>query len=184
MKVILHGLLAERCGGHEHFIRTNVPADAIEGLSRQLPGWPQDMAIDVIGYSSLEELQASTDDDELHLMPAMFGGGGVVKIIIGAALIAIAVFVPGIGTAISAALISLGASMALMGISELLMKAPTTDKANDPPPSKYLGINRNTVAIGTPIILAWGRNKLGGHWLSIQADSNQLVTTSFPATTS
>jgi predicted phage tail protein len=70
--------------------------------------------------------------------------------------------------------------MVIAGISEFFMKAPTVSKSNDPPASKYLGINRNTTAVGTPIILAWGTVKLAGHWLSLQADANALVTTSFP----
>lgn len=183
MKIVLHGILAEQFG-REHVIQTNVPAEAIEGMSRQMADWPRDMVVDVIGFTTEELLYAPTDQEEIHIMPAMFGGGGVVKVIVGAVLIAVAIAFPALGATVTAALISMGASMVLMGISELLMKAPTTDKSNDPPASKYLGINRNTVAIGTFIPLAYGLIKIAGHWLSLQSDSNQLVTTSFPATTS
>jgi predicted phage tail protein len=118
----------------------------------------------------------------------MYGGGGKFgQIILGAALIG-AAFIPGLGqiagVAVSSILFSAGASMALTGISQLFMKAPTVDKSSDPPASKYLGNNKNTTVIGTLITMAWGRIKLTGHWLSVQVDSNDLVTTSFPVTTS
>lgn len=190
MKVILHGLLAERFG-REHEILTSIPAEAIEGISRQLPGWPRDLLIDAVGYPGMADLHAPTEDDELHLMPSMHGGGGVGKIIIGVALIAVAVFVPGLGTFLGTSVASLlfmaGAGLALSGVSELLFTAPKFDNGGqsaDPPPSKYLGINKNTAAIGTLIIMAYGRILIAGHWLSLQSDSSDLVTASFPATTS
>lgn len=181
MKIILHGTLAERFG-REHFIQTDTPAEALEGLSRQMPDWPRDLAVDVIGFTTDEALRAPTDKTEIHVVPAMFGGGGVFKIVIGVVLV-VASFIlpPGPWTPIMQ---SIGVGMILSGISDLLMRAPTTDKSNDPPPSKYLGINRNTVAIGTFIPLAYGRIKMAGHWLSLQSDSNKLVKASFPATTS
>ncbi|WP_037500762.1 hypothetical protein [Sphingomonas jaspsi] len=181
MKIVLHGELAKRFG-REHTIQTNVPAEALEGLSRQFADWPREMAVDVVGYRTEEKLRTPTTDKELHLMPAMHGGGGVVKIVIGVVMIVAAIILPkGPWTPI---LMSMGASLIMSGVCDLLMKAPTVDKSNDPPASKYLGINRNTVAIGTFIPLAYGRNKIAGHWLSLQSDSNQLVATSFPATTS
>lgn len=184
MKVIFHGRLAQLYG-REHVMQTNVPADALEGLSRQLPDFPRDLAVDVIGFRSEDALRAPTGDKEIHVVPAMFGGGGVAKIIIGAILVIIGVVLLATGGSPWAIpLIMTGATMMLSGIAELMMKAPTADKSSDPPPSKYLGINRNTVATGTPIPLAWGRVKIAGHWLSLQSDSNELVMTSFPASTS
>jgi predicted phage tail protein len=128
----------------------------------------------------------------------MYGGGGKWgAIILGVALIAAAfalpVLAPGAtglffaGTSIgmtTGMMFTMGAGMLLLGVSQLFMKAPTVDKSSDPPPSKYLGNSKNTSAIGTLITMAYGRIKLTGHWLSIQVDSNDLVTTSFPATTS
>lgn len=192
MKIILHGVLAEKYG-REHVIHTDVPAEAIEGLTRQLPDWPRELVIDVPGYATERLLRSQTDVAELHLVPRMFGGGGkFFKILIGAALIAAAIALPAAGglylagTTIgmsTTAIMSMGIGMVLAGVSQFFMKAPTVNKSNDPPASKYLGINKNTTQIGTPIPLAWGRVKLTGHWLSLQSDSDHLVTTSFPAST-
>lgn len=189
MKIILHGVLAERFG-REFEIMTNVPAEAIEGLSRQLPDWPRDLALDVVGFEDEADLYKATATREIHLVPSMFGGSGVVKIIIGAALIAAVFLLPEIGVPLAAwlssAMFATGVTLALTGISELMMKQPTVANGGpaDPPASKYFGVNKNTTAIGTLITLAWGRVLLGGHWLSLQANSSAMVTTNFPATTS
>lgn len=185
MKIVLHGELASRFG-EEHFIETSTPAEAIEGLSRQLEGWPRDMVLDVVGFGTEEALFSQTTEDTIHLMPRMYGGGGRWgTILIGAALIGLAVATGGIsvlGMTISqGSLFLMGAGLVVMGVSQLFMKAPTVDKANDPPASKYLGINKNTAAIGTPIPLGYGRMKVAGHWLSLQSNSSAMVTTTFPA---
>lgn len=186
MKVVLHGKLVDLIGRDTYEMATDVPAEAIEGLSRQLPGWPRDMLIDAVGFNTDEKLRTKTDETELHLVPSLCGGGGVGKIILGAALIAVAVFVPGLGTiagiAVSGVLFSVGLSLVLSGIMQLFMKAPTIDKSQDPPPSKYLGNNANTVAAGTYRILAWGRNRIAGHWLSIQVDAKTIIKGRFPVT--
>lgn len=190
MKLILHGELGALVG-REHEIQTDCVADAIEGLSRQLPNWPRDMVIDVIDYDTEFLLTAQTDATEVHLVPRMYGGGGKWgSILIGAALIGLSFLIPpaGIGllgmTITNSMVFMMGAGLMLTGISQLFMKAPTVDKSSDPPPSKYLGVNKNTSAIGTLIPFGYGRHLVAGQWLSIQVNSNFLVTTRFPATTS
>ena len=179
MKLVLHGVLRERYGTSVE-IETDTVADAIEGFSRQADDFPQDLVIDAVGFDTLELLQQPTNQAEVHLVPAMFGGGGKFgSIIMGAALIGIS-FIPGIGPALSASLMAAGIGMAVTGIVGLFMKAPSISKSNDPDASKYLGLNRNTTAIGTPITLAWGRIQVPGHWLSLQSDAQGLVHGTFP----
>lgn len=197
MKIVLHGSLAEQFGP-EFEIATKVPADAIEGLSRQLPSWPRELLIDCIGYDTEDKLRGETDAAEIHLIPAMRGGGGKwIAIAIGVALIATAIALPMLapgaaglyfaGTSIgmsTSMMFMMGASFLLMGVSQLFMKAPSVGKSNDPPASNYFANSKNTTAYGTLMTMAWGRIKLTGQWLSIQVDSSDLVTTSFPVTTS
>lgn len=189
MKIVIHGKLAQIVGGSEFEIATDRVSDAIEGLSRQIPQWPREMLIDVVGFETEDKLRARTDVQEIHLVPALYGGGGGVgKIILGAALIAAAFLLPPVGLVagltLNALLFSVGLALVMSGVMQLFFKAPTVDKSDDPPPSKYLGNNSNTTAAGTYRINAWGRNRIAGHWLSIQVDAVAIVRGRFPATTS
>lgn len=179
MKIILHGKLA-RMFGRVHEIETIVPAEAIEGLSRQLPDWPRDMVVDCVGFDTEELLRSATNAQAIHLVPSMCGGGGAAKIIVGVVLVAAAFLLP--PGPWSPILLSAGASLILGGVMQLFMKAPTTDKEKDVPASKYLGIGNNTTAIGTYRTLAWGRNRVAGHWLSLQADATTQIVGRFPTT--
>lgn len=181
MKLILHGVLKELFGSSHEF-KVNTVADAIEGFSRQAEGLSRDLVVEAVGFDTEEKLRAVGSPTEVHLLPAMFGGGGKFgKIIMGALTIAVS-FIPGIGPALAVSLQISGGLMIASGVVNLFMKAPSISKSNDPPASKYLGVNKNTTAIGTPITSAWGRIKLGGHFLSLQVDSNNLVHGVWPET--
>lgn len=184
MKLILHGELRERFGDSVEFNSPTV-ADALEGFSRQIPDFPSHLVIDAVGFDTEQKLRAETDAKEVHLIPAMHGGGGFGKILLGALLIGVN-FIPGIGQLLSATMITsltaTGIGLVLGGIMQLFMKAPTISKSNDPEASKYLGNGKNTTAFGTPITLAWGRVKLFPHWLSIQVNSNKMVYGTYPVT--
>lgn len=189
MKLILHGTLREF--GKEHNFKARTVAEAVEGLSRQIPNWPREMVIDIVGYDTIAKLTEETDEKEIHLVPRMYGGGGKFGgIIMGVALVGLAIALPAAGglyfagTAIglsTSAIFMMGASLMLTGVMQLFNKAPSVSKSNDPAASKYLGVTENTTQIGTPITLAWGRVKLGGHWLSMQSNADQLVFGTFPA---
>lgn len=185
MKIILHGKLRSMFGS-EYEISTTVPADAIEGLSRQLPDWPRHMPVDCVGFDTREKLCLPTEETEIHLVPAIAGGGGKWgQIIIGTALIiagvVLAVTTPGMPW-YAIALITTGASMVLGGVMQLFYKTPTLHKSDDPAASKYLGNIGNTTAIGTYRNLAYGRTKIYGHWLSLQVDAKSIVMGRFPTT--
>lgn len=183
MRIVFYGELRRRYG--ESFdMASNTVADAMEGLSSQLPDWPRTMRISAVGFDSHEKLIMPTDAKEVHIMPAMAGGGGKFgSIIMGAVVFAIGVgllFVPG-AQSIGISLMISGGLMIVQGVIQLFMKAPSLSKNNDPEGSKYLAVNRNTTAVGTPITMAWGTIDLAGHWVSLQSDSNNLAFGVFPA---
>lgn len=187
MQLIFHGLL-KTLYGEQVTIHANSVADAIEGFSRQQDNWPRSMLIEAVGYDTEGKLKEKPD--VLHLMPALVGGGGkFTSILIGAAMIGLAFATGGASitatgalstTALGGSLLVGGAMMILQGIVGLFMKAPKLGKNNDPEASKYLAVNKNTTAVNTPITCAWGRIDLGGHWLSLQSDSNNLSFGVFP----
>lgn len=184
MKVIPHGIYA-KYGTME--IDAETVADAVEGWSRQASGLAEDFVfrkplMSIVGFDNEEAIYGKTDVTEIHLVPTMYGGGGAFKsILIGIALIGLS-FIPGIGQAMQIALLSAGIGMALTGVMQLFMKAPTVSKSEDPDPSKYLGVGDNTTEIGTLIPKGYGRMLLGGQYLSVQVNSNDMVYGTFPAT--
>ena len=183
MKLVLHGMLKERFEGCE--IKATTVADAIEGWSRQcgMADIPLDMrpVIEVVGFDTVESFTQKTDVEEIHLVPAMFGGGGGFgQILMGAALIGLS-FVPGIGTALSAGILAAGIGMTVSGVMSLFMKAPSVSSSDDPDPSRYLGNGGNTTQIGTLISKGYGRFKIGGQYMSLQVNSQDMVFGSFPA---
>lgn len=185
MRLVFHGSLREYFPASVE-MNSRTVADAIEGVSSQISNLPPHLTVEVVGFDTDEALFARTDVEEVHIVPAMFGGGGkFFGIILGGLMIAAALTLPGLGVALSAGLKSSllvsGAIMVAQGVVGLFMKAPTISKADDPPASKYLGISQNTTASGTPITLACGRINLAGHWLSLQSDADKLAFGTFPA---
>ena len=179
MQLIFHGEL-RKLYGESVTMACDTVADAIEGFSRQQPNWPRDLRINAVGFDTEEKLFGPAE--VVHLMPAMAGGGGKFgAILLGAAMIGATFLLPGISVALKTSLIVSGAMMIAQGVVGLFMKAPSLGKNADPDASKYLGINQNTTAVGTPIIMAWGRIAFAPHWLSLQSDSTNLSYGVFPA---
>jgi len=189
MQIILHGKFAADYG-HSHTIQAMSIRDAIEGLTRQL-GFYEDRMLDnrpvarIVGYNTPESLQECPD--EIHVIPAVSGGKGVGKVLIGAALIGLAVINPVIGGMVLSQagvslLLGIGVSLALSGLSQIFIKAPSLSQESDPDASKYLGLSNNTTKLGTLRSYSMGRVKITApHLLALNVDSNDLVRGEFPA---
>lgn len=175
MRLIFHGSL-RTIFGPEAVMQADTIAEALEGFSRQVD-WPTATPVHVVGFNTPEKLRDYAE--EVHLMPALRGGGGKFgSIILGAITVVVGIAL--LGTPFGVPLIISGGLMIVQGIIGLFLKAPTLKGVDDPEASKYLPINRNTTAIGTPMTMAWGRIDLSGHWLSLQSDSNNLSYGVFP----
>lgn len=159
-------------------------ADAMEGIARQVPGWDRNLRIAVVGFDDERALTTPTDQEVVHVMPALAGGGGRFgSIILGAVTFAVGTVLTftGIAPQVGISLMISGGLMMVQGVIGLFMKAPDLSR-NETEASKYLAVNRNTIAVGTPIVMAWGTIDLAGHWLSLQSDSSNLAHGVFPAT--
>lgn len=189
MLIKLHGIFAERYGD-EHYIEADTVAEAIEGFGRQVNFYTELLLDDrplcrVVGFYTEESFYEKTEQKEIHLVPAMIGGGPIARIVIGVNLIAASILVnaiPGVGQVLSPILMSLGISMILGGIMQLFSKAPTVNKDKDPEASKYLSFSDNTVEIGTVIPLQYGRGPATGHILAVNVDSDDMIVGNFPTT--
>lgn len=189
MQITFHGKLADDYGAVHH-IEAGSVREAVTALTSQIGFYEDRLVLErplvrIVGHDSEESLDENPD--EIHIVPAVAGGKGVGKILLGAALIGIAIINPGIGGMIlSQAGVSLfaglGVSLMLGGLAQLFTKAPSLSKPSDPDASKYLGLSNNTTKIGTVRSYSMGRIKLTApHLLALNVDSTDLVNGEFPA---
>jgi predicted phage tail protein len=178
MQIIFHGKLAQEYGA-THFIEANSVREALEAISRQLKIFSEIMLdrrplLRVVGHPTQESLKEKPE--KIDVVPAMIGGGGFAKIVIGSLLIVAGFVIPG-----AQFLIPMGISLVIGGISQLFIKAPSLSKEQDPDASKYLGLGNNTTKLGTLRSYSMGRVKVTSpHVIAVNVDSSDLVKGEFP----
>lgn len=181
-KVHLHGPYAAFHDGPIEVFATTV-WEAVEAVVNQVRGFLPDpingrKRIQVPGFTTLEKLKRyDTETTDIHIMPVLAFGKeqGLFQTIIGVTLIVAGVMLQGlpvIGNTLGTALISAGATMLIGGLMQMLSPQPQLNGVDEEGMrSKYLPAGQNTVAIGTPIPLLYGKYRAGGHLLSINIDS-------------
>jgi predicted phage tail protein len=189
MQITFHGKFAKDYGSN-HVIEASSITEAIDGLSRQL-GFYTDRFLEdrpvarVVGYNTLDSFEECPE--RIDIVPAIQGGKGAGKILIGAALIGLSFVTAGAASPFVAGLLTntlfgIGVSLALAGVAQMFTKAPSLSKETDPEASKYLGLSNNTTKLGTLRSYSMGRIKLTApHLLALNVDSNDLVRGEFPA---
>lgn len=184
----LYGKLGAKFG-REFKMAVTSPAEAVQALCSQLPGFETHLTESKdngVGYAvfngkhnlSVEQLSNLTAvDEEIRIAPIILGSksGGVFQIIFGAVLVVVGALVlyffgwTGIGAIIGKALITMGISMIIGGIVQLLMPAPkgnsAKDKADDLASYAFNG-PVNTQAQGNPVPVLYGRLKVGSAVIS------------------
>ena len=185
MRVIkVYGSLAKFLGQRSFRAAVSTPAEAMRFLVANFPGLREHMAekyykigvgkIDLDVGDQPEQLHYPTGKAEaIRIVPviggAKGGGGGLLKTIIGVALIAIS-FIPGLqgvaiaGTKIlvSTALLTVGASLALSGVAQMLTPVPKTSYDETDPSKSYnfSGI-QNVTRQGVPVPICYGEVLVG-----------------------
>lgn len=189
MLITFHGKFAEDYG-KTHRIEASSISEAVQALTRQLKFY-DDRPLDerpvarIVGYDTEESFEECPDS--IDIMPAVCGGKGLGKVLLGAALIGVAIINPGVGGMILSTLgqnifAGIGLSLLMGGLTQLFVKAPSLSRESDPEASKYLGISNNTTELGTLRSYSMGRIKLTApHLLALNVDSNNLVRGEFPA---
>lgn len=137
-----------------------------------------------------EELHDPAGQQEIRIVPVIAGAGGkagsIGMIIAGAALIAASIFIPGstaiFGTTfgkLSMAIGTLGASLALGGVAQLLTPVPvvpTTGPNTEQDPRKsysFSGIQQ-TSRQGVPVPIVYGETLVGSVVISAGIDTDRL----------
>ena len=220
--VRLLGDLGERYGAEHTYFNLRTPADAIKLLCINSPAFQEELMHaheHGVGYRliqagtdlDLKDLQLPFGSNDLILTPVIAGSGGVGKAIAGVALIAAAVFLgPSlaiggagflglqagagvIGGVAASAIGSIGASLVLGGIAEMLSPQPTIPKlggqfrygsgeasSTDGPQGVTRGTDgrqsyaytgaANTVGVGATIPVAYGEVLVGSHLISANVE--------------
>lgn len=186
----LGGELGKRFG-RVHRLAVESPAEAIRALSANHPDLRSYMAesdADGVGYrvivgkadmAGLDHLHDPSGRLEIKLVPVVRGGkGGLFEVFAGVALIAAAAIAGPmgyglVGTAIASMAFSVGVSLALGGISQLLSPNP---KSTSTEASYIFGGPINTLAAGMPVPIMYGNLIVGGAVISGGITVDQVPT--------
>jgi predicted phage tail protein len=197
-KIRLYGELAKFVG---HRVLEADVASAAEAVRFLLANWPeleQHMAqqhyrVRTAAHDLGEDDLHNPMGQELRIIPVVAGAGAAGRILAGIALIALA-FIPGVGTATAAAvaagakagltvvgsaLFSLGASLVLGGVAQLLTPTPKltqgADSEGDPRKSFSFSGIQNTSRAGVPVPVVYGETLVGSVVVSAGIDIVQVT---------
>ena len=218
MKVVkVYGALRKRLGQCRFEFDVNTPAQAIKALCVNFPGldkWLIDSEQDGVGYRVTVSKEKATEENVAPLLmpfserevfsitPVVAGAGrGANQILIGAALIAVAIAVPGavfaggftapgvaatattaavpatFGASVAAAAGNIGIALVLGGIAQSISPQPGLDSTLDESvqlESFTFSNVVNTQRQGMPVPIAYGRLFVGSAVLSSGLDVDQV----------
>jgi predicted phage tail protein len=186
-KVILAGKLG-KIFGREHEFDISTPAEAIRALSVNFKDFAShliDSEKNNIGYRVVVDKQPIDSVENIRdpfsqtvrIVPVVIGAkGGLGSIILGVALIAVS-FIPGLNVAVwsgmaatwSSIAFSLGTSLLLGGVAQLLspqQKSQAPAEAPENKPSYTFDGPVNTTSQGQPVPLGYGRLIVGSAVIS------------------
>lgn len=180
MKTIrLYGDMGKRFG-REFELDVATPAEAVRALCSQLEGFRSYMhehaqsayKVFVGGRNASDGIDNPCSDKEIiRIAPVTQGAGALGRVVLGAALI-ISTFIPGSPTFGNNIVLSMGASMVLGGVIEMLSPVQSVSSglagANNTgnTPSYNFDGPTNTVAQGHPVPLAYGKLIVGSAVIS------------------
>ena len=200
-KLKLYGELAEFVGHKKFEIKVDSLAKAVSFLVNNFPQVekymnPQYYQVKVGNYAvDKDEIHHPIGQEDIHIVPVISGAGrGFGKVLLGAALIAGAFFVPvaagNIGLAagikagslakvgfLSKTMLLVGANLALTGVSEMLFPMPKPKEfksEQDPQLSFSFSGTQNTSRAGTPVPIVYGEIITGSVVISGAIDTQQV----------
>ena len=200
-KLKLYGELAEFVGHKEFEIQVDSLGKAVSFLVNNFPQVekymnPQYYQVKVGNYAvDKEEIHHPIGQEDIHIVPVITGAGrgGLGKILLGAALIGIAVASGGAALGAGGALGfgsttagafslaamggNIGIALVLSGVSDMLFPLPEPQKFSseeDPQLSFSFSGVQNTSRAGTPIPIVYGEIITGSVVISAAIDTNQV----------
>jgi predicted phage tail protein len=185
-KIKLYGKLAKFVGHRVLEADVATAAEAVRFLVANWPELEQHMAdqhyrVSVGKYDlALEELHDPAGQAPISIVPVVAGAGAVGRIILGVALIAFSIFLPGVGAAIGGALMTkiglLGGALLLSGVAQLLTPVPKTNTKDEGDPRKSFSFSgiQNTSRAGLPVPVVYGETLIGSVVISAGIDIVQV----------
>jgi predicted phage tail protein len=181
-KIKLYGKLAKFIG---HRVLEADVATAAEAVRFLVANWPeverhmadQHYRVSIGTYDiDLEELHHPAGAAPISFVPVVAGAGAVGRIIAGIALVAIGLFVPGIGALGVQILVGVGASLVLGGVAQLLTPTPSTSTdEGDPRKSFSFSGIQNTNRAGVAVPVVYGETLVGSVVVSAGIDIVQVA---------
>jgi predicted phage tail protein len=198
-KLKLYGELAQFVGHKEFEIQVDSLAKAVSFLVNNFPQVekymnPQYYQVKVGNYAvDEEEIYHPIGQEDIHIVPVISGaGGGMRKVLLGAALIGIAFATGGAsltksglvfeasrlgGAYLAQTFVYTGAFLVLNGVSEMLFPLPKPKEfksEQDPQLSFSFSGTQNTSRAGTPVPIVYGEIVTGSVVISGAVDTQQV----------
>ena len=200
-KIKLYGQLAKFVGRRVLEADVATAAEAVRMLMANFPGLEQHMAdqyyrVTVGTYDlDLNEIHDPTGQQDIKIVPVVAGAGVAGRIILGVALIALAIAVPGLGAAAGAKAAAtifgtgfssmalsvgmLGVSLVLGGVAQLLTPIPKVPQGagsdNDPRKTYNFSGIQQTSRQGVPVPCVYGLTLVGSVVISAGTDTVQVT---------
>ena len=174
---------------HHRAVRTT--AEAVRALCFTIPGFEKflntskqrGLAYHVFRGKKnvgVDELGFPVEGEVVRIVPVVIGSkrGGLFQAILGVALVAAAIWMPGISIAASNIMFQAGAAIALGGVIQMLSPQPAglaSKQDADNRASYAFGGITNTASQGYPVPLLYGKRRIGGAVISagIYAENQQ-----------
>lgn len=188
-KIKLYGRLAKFIGKRVLEADVASAAEAVRFLVVNFPDLEEHMSSQhykvSIGKYDIDEteLQHPVGQQDIRIIPVIAGAGAVGRIIAGVALIALS-FVslggaPLLGAIGAKLALTIGASLALGGVAQLLTPVPQplagADGEKDPKKSYSFSGIQNTSRSGTPVPVVYGETLVGSVVVSVGIDTEQVT---------
>lgn len=184
-KIRLYGKLAKFIG--KRVLHADV-ASAAEAVRFLVANWPeverhmasQHYRVSLGSYDLAEdELHDPAGTQAIKIVPVVAGAGATARIIAGVVLVAIGLFVPGIGALGVQILVGVGASLIIGGVAQLLTPTPKIPQGSnsdqDPRKSYSFSGIQNTSRQGTPVPIVYGETLVGSVVISAGIDTVQVA---------
>lgn len=199
-EIRIYGQLAKFTGRRRFMAAVDTAAEAVRFLIANFPGLEAHMSepgrhyrVKVGGDAiDADELHGPVGSNSISIIPVISGAGAVGRIIAGVALVALAIFVPGLGLGLAGSLVTsvglLGGALILGGVSQLLTPTPaitasgssqgnssTVETEMDPQKSYSFSGIQNTSRQGVPVPLIYGETIAGSVVISAGIDTVQVA---------